>query len=246
MIVTRPHHPTRNPMTRIYPVIHYRDQSQALMQAQLAHEAGADGVMLISHYHAVPNEALFAAAGAIRAWFPRLSIGINLLSIRMPDAAYREVLRLGAAAVDSLWVDYADFTSSWCGSSALDLSGLVHSTNPGRPRDVFAGVAFKHQQHEPNPLQAAQRARTLGFIPTTSGPATGVPPDVEKVRSMSAAAGGVLAVASGLTPHNVAAFAPYLSHILVATGVSRDEYNFDYELLRTFVGAVRQARAAMR
>lgn len=229
-------------MPRIYPVIHYRDQAQALMQAERANFAGADGVMLISHGGA-PDAALFAAAAAIRVWYPHLSIGINLLSIRMPDAAYREVLRVGAGAVDSLWVDYADFSSAWCGPGALDLSGMIHSTNPGRPRDVFAGVAFKHQPHEPRPIKAALRARTLGFIPTTSGPATGVPPDLAQVMAMSEATNGVLAVASGLDVGNVATFAPYLSHILVATGVSHDEHNFDSELLRVFVARAREAAA---
>lgn len=92
---------------------------------------------------------------------------------------------------------------------------------------------------EPSPAMAALNALTLGFVPTTSGPATGKAPELSKVRAMWDEADHTLAVASGLTPDNIAAFAPYVSHALVATGVSRDEHHFDAELLRVFVARSR-------
>lgn len=104
---------------------------------------------------------------------------------------------------------------------------------------VFASVAFKYQPEESNPAQAAAVVRKNGLLPTTSGAGTGMAPTVEKIEGMSAAAGGQLAVASGMDPHNVHQYAKHLSHILVATGVSSDEHHFDEGLLTQFVMAVR-------
>lgn len=109
---------------------------------------------------------------------------------------------------------------------------------------VFGSVAFKYQPDEPNPAEAARQALAVGMIPTTSGAATGLAPEIAKIKGMSAAASGRLAVASGMTPDNVAEYAPHLSHILVATGVARDEHTLDPLLLRRFVAAVRTHAAA--
>ena len=101
--------------------------------------------------------------------------------------------------------------------------------------DVFASVAFKYQAEDPNPSLAAQLAQSAGFIPTTSGAGTGKAPTVEKIASMYEATGGLLAVASGMTPENIAQFKPYLSHVLVSTGISKDEYHFDLDKLENFI-----------
>jgi len=74
-----------------------------------------------------------------------------------------------------------------------------------------------------------------GFIPTTSGSATGKAPQLAKIISMSQH--GVLAVASGMTPDNVSDYAPYLSHILVSTGISLDEYRIDPDKLKRLISA---------
>jgi predicted TIM-barrel enzyme len=97
---------------------------------------------------------------------------------------------------------------------------------------VFAGVAFKHQRPEPNPELAARMADKFGFIASTSGSATGVAAEVDKIARLRTALGDApLAIASGVTPENVHEYAPHLSHILVATGVSESFHEFDYEKL---------------
>ena len=52
---------------------------------------------------------------------------------------------------------------------------------------------------------------------------------------MYKATSGLLAVASGMTPDNISEFKPYLSHVLVSTGISKDEYHFDEEKINAFI-----------
>ena len=40
-----------------------------------------------------------------------------------------------------------------------------------------------------------------------------------------------------MTPENVASYAPYLSHILVATGVALDEHSIDVEKLTQLIAS---------
>lgn len=226
-------------MPLILPVIHYLNASQALSQAALALSAGADGVFLLSHHG--EDTAVCQAAKQLR-WSSSSNvtaagaapfIGINLLNTA-PTAAYEIALQLG---VQGLWLDAPGVNSHGPARQALKLSEQIKA-HPGL--QVFGSVAFKYQPEEPDPPAAAREALALGMLPTTSGDATGVAPSVEKVRAMSLAAGGQLAVASGMTPANVSAYAPLVSHLLVATGVSTAEDGyFDATKLRAFVAAAR-------
>ena len=67
---------------------------------------------------------------------------------------------------------------------------------------------------------------------------TGHAPDPQKIFAMGE--GGALAIASGMTPENVATYAPALTHILVATGVSRTEHHIDPAKLSALIGQLRQ------
>lgn len=216
---------------QIYPVIHHLDRVTTIDQAVLAHECGADGVFLISHNQ--QNDALPRARREIQACLPGFRVGVNFLGWSILDA-YKVAEDVG---LDMVWFDAPGITSRGLSGDGLRLVEYIRAHSIGRA-EVFASVAFKYQPPEPIPSAAAALARNLGFIPTTSGPATGVAPDVQKVADMFGQA-GPLAVASGMTADNVAPFVPYLSHILVATGVSLDDHHFDFELLRRFVGTVR-------
>jgi predicted TIM-barrel enzyme len=109
---------------------------------------------------------------------------------------------------------------------------------------VFGSIAFKYQPLEADPPLAASNAAGVGMIPTTSGAATGRPPTLEKIVSMSEATGGRLAVASGMSCENITAFSPHLSHALVSTGVSLDDYHFDVKVLTEFVRLAHKQTAA--
>ncbi len=105
----------------------------------------------------------------------------------------------------------------------------------------------KYQAFEPDPGLAAAKALELSFTPTTSGAATGSAPSLAKIEGIRRAIGpdAPLACASGMTLDNIAVFAPLLSHVLVATGVSRDEHHFDARRLETFIHLARSACASL-
>lgn len=210
---------------QIYPVIHYKDDETTINEAKIAHNAGADGVFLISHLGS--NERLIPLAVEIKKLLG-FKVGLNFLG---DDAIYTAKV-VKDNDLDMVWSDY-------CGVSSLGLSfegfELQAWARQNKQIDVFASVAFKYQAEEPNPKLAAQLADSAGFIPTTSGSGTGQAPTVDKISSMYKATGGKLAVASGMTPDNISEFKPYLSHVLVSTGISKDEYHFDEEKINAFI-----------
>lgn len=111
---------------------------------------------------------------------------------------------------------------------------------------LFASVAFKYRPHEPDPPLAAKNALDCGFIPTTSGIATGVAADLGKIVAMSKAIGGKLAIASGMTPENIGEYAPYLSDCLVSTGISLDDFRIDEDRLARFIAAAQRVGGLAR
>lgn len=204
---------------QIYPVIHFLNPGLVLEQVALVQRVGASGVFLISHLG--DDAALMEVARQAKALHPNLPVGVNLLSKRALEAA---TLAL-AAGLDMAWSDEPVVNAAGLAGQGAQLQALLGTV--GAPFEFFASVAFKYRAPEPDPVGAAAQALAAGFVPTTSGAATGRAPEEQKIRTMSGATGGRLAVASGMTPDNVAAYAPLLSHILVATGVSFDEHHFD-------------------
>jgi uncharacterized protein len=216
-------------MPKILPVVRLLDAEQARVQAELALDCGADGVFLISHRG--EDKQVLQLAGQLRhRWTGRSSsngqpawVGVNLLDTS-PLAAHEFASQLH---LDGLWLDAPGVNSHGPAKQALKLKDQM-AIRPAM--SVFGSVAFKYQPDESN-----RQAMALGMIPTTSGSGTGIPPSVEKIRTMSGATGGTLAVASGMTPENVHIYAPMVSHILVSTGVSKDEHTFDAAKLTRFV-----------
>jgi predicted TIM-barrel enzyme len=213
----------------ILPVIHYADDNQAMRNAERAFEAGCDGVMLIEMRGR--NNGLLFAGSAIKRHWPSLHVGINHLGSEAEAAVHAS---LGAGA-DSTWTD-EQLTHSG-GETELEAARLARVLGTVRSHTVFCAVAFKYQRPEPDPAVAAVRAVELGFIPTTSGPGTGEAADPGAVAAMRAAIGSdaPLAVASGITPENAAAFLPSVTHVLVSTGVSSSFHEFDPARLRALV-----------
>lgn len=220
------------PSPKILPVIHYLDRATAFAEVNKAVQCGADGAFLISHHG--NDEELLDVGVAIKKEHPDFPIGINLLSIDALDAARSAT----ALAFPMLWGDDVGVDSRGLTDEGHHIAAMV-CANPGF--QVFASVAFKYRPHEPDPVKAAQNALEARFIPTTSGSGTGSAPELEKIVAMSKATGGVLAIASGMTPSNVAQYAPYLSHILVATGIAMDEHRIDVDKLRLLIEHARYA-----
>lgn len=222
---------------KIYPVVHYLDRATAFAEADKAAQGGADGIFLIAHPSAgmtatgaqALDRELLDVGAEVQSKNPSFPIGINLLSTT-PVAAAESAMQHGFPMV---WGDDMGVDSSGVNETGQEIARTKAAQ--GSPIEVFASVAFKYRRTELNPAMAATMALTAGFIPTTSGSATGSAPDVAKIASMSAATRGVLAIASGMTPENVALFAPHLSHILVATGIAIDEHKLDVTRLRQLI-----------
>jgi predicted TIM-barrel enzyme len=218
-------------MKLVLPVIHHIDKDTTWEQAEIAYKCGADGVFLISHYD--EDIVLGPIAKEINSenwknfYGNKFKLGLNLLHTKAVDS-FDIVTNYG---LDALWLDNAGINSAGISSLTISLIEKMKQT----PIEVFASVAFKYQTHDPLPGQAARLVQTHGFIATTSGAATGSAPSVEKIALMSKATNGQLGVASGMTLENIPEFIPYLSHILVATGVSVDEHRFNPVLLKEFV-----------
>ncbi|WP_436148022.1 hypothetical protein [Acidovorax sp. LjRoot194] len=217
-------------MPHVFPVIHHLDATTTFSEILVSRACGAAGVFLISHEGA-DLELLDIARTAIQenAGFP---IGLNLLSMRCVKAA-RMAIEVGAPMV---WADDMGVDSQGLTADGRAMASIAREEPQLK---LFASVAFKYRPHEIDPVGAAAQAREAGFIPTTSGEATGHAPDPKKIVSMGE--GGALAIASGMTPENVHIYAPALTHILVATGVSRSEHHIDPAKLSTLIGKVRPA-----
>lgn len=218
---------------QIWPVIHIKADAPALTMenASLAQACGCEGVFLISMEG--DNQRVVPLAQHVKKKFSALRVGVNLLGVD----AFRAMEQSLAAGLDATWSDSPGVSSQHVSGSARAVSKLLLD-NPTHA--FFGSVAFKYQSEELAPGAAAVAAADLGMIATTSGSATGVAPLAEKLIGMRAALGlRPLAVASGITPENAAVLGPYLSHILVATGISKSFYEFDEQRLRALVTKVR-------
>lgn len=215
----------------IVPVIHYADEGQAMRNAERAFAAGCDGVLLIDMAmgHSQP---LLRAACAIKARWAEKLVGVNLLGVD-PQVAVKMSDTLG---LDMTWID-EQLTHSG-GAPWMEARRVAKARARG-DHLIFVGTAFKYQPHEPDAATAALKASEFGFIPTTSGPATGRPADLSTIKDLWEVMGpeSRLAVASGVTPENIAAFAPFVSHVLVSTGVSSSFHEFDPKGLQELVTA---------
>lgn len=215
---------------KVYPVIHHLDVVRTYDEVSIAFECGADGIFLISHDG--KDSEICHLAKELKIKYPNKKIGINLLQSD-DHLAFEVAVHFN---LDMVWSDFCGVTSKGLNRRAQQLSTMIENR---KDIDFFASVAFKYQATELDPARAAIEALNAGFIPTTSGSATGVAADLDKVKIMSEASNGLLAIASGIDYNNVLEYTPYVSHILVSSGVSKDFYHIDYEKLRSLIGRVR-------
>lgn len=203
----------------LLPVVHCIDAVQVRYQTDLALENGADGVFLINQGGMSARDVVLQAQ-SLRA---RTFVGVNLLGTQA-----RYVARWAAlSGIRAIWSDRADLTPK--ARDEEGWSGLF-----------FGGVAFKYQPTVADVDVAAREAVRGGVdVITTSGAATGSPPTVEKIATMRAALGDhALAIASGITPENVAPFLPHVDAFLVATGIEQRFGHFDAARLRALADAI--------
>lgn len=212
-------------MTQILAVIHSRSQD-ALDNAKIAMSCGCDGVFFISHQDMMPAELLYLSDSDVFAK-PQ---GVNLLGLNVEDA-----MNMAGSRAGMLWSDY---TPSGPERERLESE---------RPNMIFkgvffGGVAFKYQPQPSNLRKAAEEVKGFVDVLTTSGDGTGCAPDISKLAILAEGFGDKIAVASGVTSENVVPMLPYLSHILVSTGISSDFYTIDPEKCKRLVDVVKSSQ----
>jgi phosphoribosylanthranilate isomerase len=214
----------------VWPVIHHIHIDSSVKDAEIAYNNGATGVFLISM---IGKDSELRRVGLkIKKQFPKLLVGINYLSMYNHHAIKANV----ADGFDATWVDFADITGNEIKSTAINIANFLRSKESNCHK-YFAGIAFKYQGEEPNPDQAAINAEFLNFIPTTSGPGTGKAASIDKIKLMSKNL-CKLAIASGITPENVEEYAPYISHVLVNTGIANSDQSINENKLKKLMEAI--------
>ena len=192
---------------QLFVVVHVESPDQAMQNVATAKENGADGVFLIGHR--ISHKELTCCYCYVRDRVPDFFVGLNYL-----DLDNRQSIRLvSQLQTEAVWLDDP--------TPIVQLRGWQQEMAAER-LIVFGGVAFKGQRAVTDPAQAAREAAPYLDVVTTSGDRTGLAPTVEKIQEMKKAIGDVpLAIASGITSDNVAAYlAVGTDCFLVATGIS--------------------------
>jgi uncharacterized protein len=217
----------------LLPVVHCIDLGQTSRSIGVAMEHGADGVFLINQGGLPASRVVDVAEAAVRSGVP--FVGVNLLGRCLGDALFDIAER---NLVHALWTDSSGIYVEQGTINGMLAIGFRDARGMSRWKGLhFGSVAFKYQHPVVEPERwgdVARAAKDAGIeVVTTSGPATGEPPTVEKVTAMRAAIGDhALAVASGITPENVGAFLPYVDAFLVASGIEESFGTFDQGLVR--------------
>jgi len=199
----------------LLPVVHPVGLREALSSVETAATAGVRGVFLIDQ--GMNEHEVLELVSTVRASFPALWIGVNLLS-RAPS----EVLEV-APTIDGVWSDNAVIDERGETQTAADEFIAARTLRSWRGL-YFGGVAFKYQRE----VASADLGRAAGIaasrmdVVCTSGPGTGKAATVAKVAAMRAGMGdAALGLASGVTVENVEAYLPYVNAFLVGTGIER-------------------------
>ncbi len=201
------------------------DFRQVLHNVDIAESCGADGVFLISRGR-MKNEELIELYMVARDKHPEFWIGLNFLELTNERA-----LSIVPDKTCGLWCDNGGITDTSV-QGALAFSD-VRALSEWRGI-YFGGVAFKQQEPVHDLVGVSKRATPFMDVITTSGDATGIPPSPQKIATIKKAAGDVpVAIASGMGPDNVHLY-PMADCFLVATKISKSEYELDPKLVVAF------------
>lgn len=228
----------------VLPVIHVLDNEQAERNIRLAVAAGCPGVFLINHDFPYPQ--FLPIIRHVRRLFPDYWIGVNFLAVTGADA-FPVLAELGAdnVRVDGYWADDARIDEMSAIDKQTEAQGIAQTrVECGWEGLYFGGTAFK-KQREVDPADYAQSAsiatRYMDVV-TTSGIATGHSADIGKIETFRRACGETpVALASGISPDNIAEYMPWVDAVLVATGINikDDFYNIDPVRLATLMDLTR-------
>ncbi|MEO1689000.1 MAG: adenine phosphoribosyltransferase, partial [Pseudomonadota bacterium] len=200
------------------------------------------GCFLINHDFGVG--AFLPIIEAARRAHPRLWLGVNFLAVPAAQAYPRlGALQARGLPLDACWADDARLDERSDAQPEADAAEAARAAS-GWQGLLFAGVAFKKQRPvaEGDWPAAARLGGARLDVTTTSGAATGVEAEDRKVAVFRRALGDrPLALASGVTPDNIARYAE-VDAVLVATGINRegDFHNLDPARLAALLRATRK------
>jgi len=220
----------------VTPVIHCATAIQTRRNVRKAIDAGADGVWLINMH--ISQKELADIFTQMRINYPNFWIGLNSLS-KFPFTILEDLAQHDMKP-DGVWVDNAGVDETRVVQAYPEFL-LEEFERVGFDGLYFGGVAFKYQQPVTDLEKATQLAMKYMDVVTSSGAATGVAADIEKVIAMRAALGKnkPLALASGITPENVSKYLPYVNCFLVATGISSSFEELDLPLMTQLIETVK-------
>lgn len=222
-----------NNKAEIYPVLHTSGNvASNIEQAHVAFDNDVDGLFLIDHHNINPQK-LLTTYESIRTEFPDKFIGLNFLSCHRVSAALKKVIE-NRILPDGLWSDNSDDPD------------MTKDRDYGKNIKIFGGIAFKYTTgYTDDPETAGRLANTAPDwidVVTTSGPQTGKPASLEKLKTMHDALpeGKELAVASGVDMDNIEEIRQVVDKILLASSIEKSDGIFNESKLRDIIEAARQ------
>lgn len=177
--------------------------SLAAEEARLANENGADGILLISDLHQpAPFNEVQAAYNACRKVFPAWFIGVNFLDLQSASA-----LQAMPQGCSGLQLDHLDIDEEREEYSTIKLRSYFNTFRQRRPDALlFGGADFKGRRAK-NPARVAHLAAPYCDVVMTSGVATSVEADIDRLRLVVDGAGDTpVGLASGNTTNNIPRF----------------------------------------
>lgn len=212
----------------VLPVIHVLDNVRTLRNVSEVIGAGAPGCFLINHDF--EPERFLPIIRHVRERHPSLWLGVNFLAVTGRDA-FPILGKLAAegCAVDAYWADDARIDEHGENTEAKEIAQVYEDS--GWRGLYFGGTCFKKQRDvAPEHYGAAAReACAFMDVVTTSGVATGHEAEIGKVDTFRRAIGDTaLALASGITPDNAAAYGD-VDCFMVATGINKPGNFYDID-----------------
>ena len=201
----------------IIPVIHCVDWNQVNYNLDICSRNGIEMVFLINHTH--KSDAVVTLSSLVhmaKLKYPKIKIGVNFLQLDTKESI--ELCEMIHA--DAIWSDY---------------EGTSNRNIP-----FFGAVAFKYQKHVPNDKLeevCLEAIKNMDVI-TTSGPATGQPASIEKIKLIRQYIGNhKLAIASGINTGNKKIFEKYADYLLVASSITDSNEMIDEDKLINLINS---------